>query len=381
MLEKDPRRFNKIQALKDKQGKIATSTRADAEAENDSESPADDDFEEPPQDARDKSTKTVATNKPAPKKRATGSKKSATTTPAPPTIRGGKITKVAEGRKGIRPHRSVNFGYRSAPSDSEHEEIRRTATTLSGRTLKLVKLKETIDRHAAWCPFVHLNKKLHHAHRRIRALQNRPNDEPELPETLDKFDDDNDDDSIEKDDPTGEDEDQDEGYSEGQITNAPRMRKTQVLALEKKAAGAKQLARLNDDGANQSTRADSLPGNEDNDTSIVHATAGTADKNARLTKVARSEDEALSKTSHAQSSVSGSEDDNDDEENGHAAPSTTPEDGKLKQLIRLEHAAPQPSVGLDDTTKAGAAKKRKVSETGLTSEAEPASKNRKIHAD
>jgi hypothetical protein len=397
MLGKDPKRFNKIQAFHDKHEKLAALNKADADADDDSENPTDDedDDDELEETARDDSTKKITTKtgttkKSASKKKATT--QSATTTPAPPTIQGGRINVIAKGRNpDIRSHRPVNFGYRSAPSDSEWEEKRRTSKTLSGRTLKLVKLKETIDRHAVWCPFVHLNKKLHHAHRRIRALQHRPNDEAELPETLDELDKrlqdyyDRDDDHIEKEDTNGEDEDSDS--MEAIMIQVPRKRKTQVMAaFEKKTAQVEQLAPSNDDEPKKPTGADSLPGNENASTSIVDATAGATDQNSRLTKATRSKDEALSRTSRAQSSFPDSDiavpgKDVDHQENSHSAPSTTPDDHKSKQLIRHVNAVPQPSVELDETARAMAAKKRKASEIEPNADAEPVSKTRKIRAD
>ena len=406
MLGKDPKRFSKIQAFHDKHGKLAALNKADADADDVSENPTDaddDDDDELEETARDDSTKTVTTKtgttkKSAPKKTTTTVKQSATTTPASPTLQNGvitKITKIIKGRKqgDRRPHRSVDYGYWSAPSDSEYEEKRRSATTLSGRMLKLVKLKETIDRHAAWCPFVHLNKKLHHAHRRIRALQHRPNNEPELPKTLDELakrghdNDDHDDDHIEKEETNGEDEDDSDSMEEI-IIKVPRKRKTQFMAaFEKKSAQVEQLAPPNDDEPKQPTGSESLPGNEHDSTSIVDATAGATDQNSSLTKATRSKDEALSRTSRAQSSFPDSDiavpgkNDVDHQENSHAALSTTPDDHKFKQLIRAVNAVPQPSVELDETARAGAAKKRKASLTEPNADAEPVSKTRKIRAD
>jgi hypothetical protein len=423
MLGKDRNHFKKIHTLHEKNGKIAALNRAGARADDESEGPANDDSEGPGQDSCDDSTKVVVNKKPAPKKKTTAGKKSATATPAPPTIQAGVIAKIAKGRKpdDRRPHRSVDFGYRSAPSDSEHETIRRTATTLSKRSLKLVKLKETIDRHAAWCPFVHLNKKLHHAHRRIRKLQNRRNSEPELPATLDELDEalnkrggDNDDDQNEKEESNGEDEDSDS--MEEIIIKVPRKRKTQVMAaLNKQATQVEQPPQLSVEEAGSPFVGAPPTGNEDDATPVVDATAGATDKNARLTKAARSKDETLSKTSRnghkerdegAEADFLNEEDspvNNGDNEtgaghatagapnqSGSASKAASPEDEASRKKIwssgdevEAQHNASlkrQRARDLAAGTTANAPQKRKVSETELTSNAEPASKTRKSRA-
>jgi hypothetical protein len=442
MLGKDPKRFNKIQAYHDKHEKLAASNKADADADNDSENPTDDDDDddELEETARDDSTKTVTTKtgttkKSAPKKTTTTVKQSATTTPASPTLQNGviaKITKIIKGRKqeDRRRHRSVDYGYWSAPSDSEYEEKRRIATTLSGRTLKLVKLKETIDRHAAWCPFVHLNKKLHHAHRRIRALQHRPNNEPELPKTLDELakrghdNDDHDDDHIEKEETNGEDEDDSDSMEEI-IIKVPRKRKTQVMAaFEKKSAQVEQLAPPNDDEPERPLAPP--PGNEDKSTApprekaASKAKATPAKETAHTTKVSTKPvlEESLMDPVHglssnglreydAEAGSRGGQDspmDAEDKTNktddatgcarnqsffaNEAAKSEdeAPRESSLSSGEEIEEAhnaylKRQQDLGLAAVTTAEAAKKRKVSETEPKADAEPVSKTRKIRAD
>lgn len=48
----------------------------------------------------------------------------------------------------------------SVPTDSSDD----------GKQLTLIKLKRTIKRHARWCPFVRLNRKIRNSHRRIEAM-------------------------------------------------------------------------------------------------------------------------------------------------------------------------------------------------------------------
>ena len=424
MLGKDPKRFNKIQAFHDKHEKLAASNKADADADDDSENPTDDDDDddELEETARDDSTKTVTTKtgttkKSAPKKTTTTVKQSATTTPASPTLQNGvitKITKIIKGRKqgDRRPHRSVDYGYWSAPSDSEYEEKRRIATTLSGRMLKLVKLKETIDRHAAWCPFVHLNKKLHHAHRRIRALQHRPNNEPELPKTLAELakrgdgNDDHDDDHIEKEETNSEDEDSD---SMEQITiYVPRKRKTQVMAaFEKKTAQVEQLPQLNAEEAGRPSAPP--PGNEDKSTAPPRKKAASKAKvtptkeTAHTTKVSTkpvleeslmdpgrggqdSPIDAEDKTNKTDDATGGARNQSvttskaaeSNDETSERSSLSSSEDLEARNKAYLEHQRGHSSAAV---TTAEAAKKRKVSEIEPNADAEPVSKTRKIRAD
>lgn len=48
----------------------------------------------------------------------------------------------------------------SVPTDSSDD----------GKQLTLAKLKKTIERHARWCPFVRLNRKICNSHRRVEAM-------------------------------------------------------------------------------------------------------------------------------------------------------------------------------------------------------------------
>jgi hypothetical protein len=414
MLGKDPNHFKKIQARRDKHDKAAALNRADAEADDDLENPTGNDSEDSGQDARDGSTKTVTAKAPAPKKKTTAGKKSATKTPTP-TIQGGTIMKcgtsmaTVDEKKPRRRHRKVLFNYWSAPSDSEYEEKRETT---GGPKLTMVKLKETIDRHAAWCPFVHLNKKLHHAHRRIRVLQNRSFNEPEMPNEGRDDDPDNDNDHIEEEGTNDEDSDSMEEI----IIKVPRKSKTQVMAaLNKQAAQVEQLTQLNVEEARSPLREAPPPGNQDDATPVVNATAGATDKNARLAKAAKSKDETLSKTSrngHKERNEGAEADFLDEEDSpvingdnetgagdatagapnqsGSASKAASPEDEASRKTfwssgdeVEAQHNASlerQRARNLAAGTTANAPKKRKVSETELTSNSEPTSKIRKIRA-
>jgi hypothetical protein len=414
MLEKDPNRFKKIRADKDKHDQAAASNRADAEAEYDSEDLADDD--EQGHDSRNTPTKTVATKKPAPKTRATALRRCGTTTPAPPTIQGGRLTKAIVAdmieKQGRREHRPVDYGYRSAPSDSEHTEIRKLTHKTKRKPETVVKLRETINRHARYCPFVRLNKKLHHAHRRIRYLQGRWTDEPEISsdsegnagngngngsaiEVGDANGNGNGKDPVQQEDSNGEDGDdaeQQDVVGAGKSTVPPKKK----AASKAKVTTAKKTTRT----TKKSTKPalPEQPTQSDDDERLSEqdppsdkegsATAGATNKDAPTSKATDPSDEALSKTPRAHSSLSGSEvvvpDKNDvnHKGNGLATPPTTPEDGTLqRQLIRPEHAVQKPSVKPATTTKAGTTEKRKVSDTELTSEDEHNSKNRKTRAD
>jgi hypothetical protein len=175
MLEKDPKRFNKIRAHKNKNDEAAASNRADAEAGSDLEDDADDDDDEPEQIAPEL-TKPAAIKKVAPKKRAKNVKKPAAIKADSPPIQDGRTVKPR------RPHRKKNWHYESAPSDSEWE-LKKQDKSDPYKNETIAKLRETVNRHARWCPFVQINKRLHHAHRRIRFLEGLP-----IPESEDSSD-------------------------------------------------------------------------------------------------------------------------------------------------------------------------------------------------
>lgn len=332
----------------------------------------------------------------------TAGRKSATRTPGP-TIQQGRITKAGNGRKPAdpnrRPHRKVVFDYYSAASESEGEQRRRTFDKPGRFKLNLVKLKETVDRHGAWCPFVHLNKKLHHAHRRIRTLQGRPWDEFEIPDDNPrKYGPGNGNGSAHQvDNSDGEDEDEDElededeaGAEQADVRDEPRptvsqkkqhASKAKVTALKEtalmkevltKPAHDEQPVPADDDVSESPNGEDPSSDNEDNASDTGNATAGAADKNAPTGKATGSKADASSKTSRDQGSDSESGgleaplQEGNRKRSGITAPPATPERANRKPLVK-------PIA----TTKGGAVKKRKASDTELTPDAEPSGKNRK----
>lgn len=71
-------------------------------------------------------------------------------------------------KRNVRKHRPVDWialGYESVPDDSENDEEKKK--TKDG----IAKLRETVNRHAKWCPFVKVNKKARAVHKRIKALE------------------------------------------------------------------------------------------------------------------------------------------------------------------------------------------------------------------
>jgi hypothetical protein len=398
MLVKDRNYFKKNQARKNKNDEAAASNKADAEADDDSENPTDDD--EPGQNSRDDSPKTVPIKKSAPKKRVTTKRKLATGRSASPTIQGAVITKAVQANPpadgGRRLHREVDFGYYSAPSDSEHTEARKLTLKKDRKALTMVKLKETIDRHARYCPFVQINKKLHHAHRRIRKLQGRPTNEPELWIYRDgnytfsrhrgkgsaiEVGSSNGNDSAQKAESEDEDEDEDLAEHPGVIAE-DKSTVSRIGCLARRNAPAVRKAKK--EYKKLVPYEESSPSGEDD---TGNATAGATDKDAPTSKATDPKHEASTKTLQAQSSLPvgdialPDENDVDRQEDAHDAPLTTPEDHEIKQSVRPEHAVQQPSVKpATTTTKADADKKRKASDSDLSSEAEPTSKNRKTLA-
>ena len=425
MLEKDPHHFKKIQALHEKNERNAASIRADAEAGSDSEEDADD--EEGAQNDDSEPSKPIATKATAPKK--TGGKKSATTTPAPPTIQGSRaiLTKAVEVKSTAvgprRPHRKVDYGYYSAPSDSEHTEKRKLTPMKTRKPENITKLRETINRHARYCPFVQINKKLHHAHRRIRKLQSRPTNLPELlfdgdsTWTISHGDDnskgngngngnDNDNDHIEKEETNSEDEDSDS--MEAIMIQVPRKRKTQVMAaFEKKTAQVEQLPQLNAEEAGRPSAPP--PGNEDKSTAPPRKKAASKAKvtptkeTAHTTKVSTKPvlEESLMDPGHGgqdspidaedktnktddatggarNQSVTTSKAAESNDETSERSSLSSSEDLEARNKAYLEHQRGHSSAAV---TTAEAAKKRKVSEIEPNADAEPVSKTRKIRAD
>lgn len=99
----------------------------------------------------------------------------------------------------------------SVPTDSSND----------GKQLTLIKLKRTIKRHARWCPFVRLNKKIRNRHRRTEAMiasfdsdGDSDDDQRSLPAAKKR--------RTKKSDPkpnakpTGNDDDEDDGEDDGE---------------------------------------------------------------------------------------------------------------------------------------------------------------------
>jgi hypothetical protein len=168
LLQKDPKYFLKIQAKKAKQDRKAAAA-ADELSDAEVGSPA---F-------------TAATAKPPAPQKGRAPKKPAAprkTAAAKPTIQNGSIakgTKAQPAGKKARRHREADYQFEPVPDSSDDEPPNKHNT--------IAKLRETIDRHADWCPFVSLNKQLHNVHRRVRALEYTASEggdggEPEVPE-------------------------------------------------------------------------------------------------------------------------------------------------------------------------------------------------------
>lgn len=101
-------------------------------------------------------------------------------------IQGGTIVKSTKAKKqpqkSKRKHRKVDYAYESVPDESDEE---------TGNRNTIAKLRETIDRHARWCPFVQIHKKLHKTHRRTKRLElSDSEDEDDEPEEVNDVDDD-----------------------------------------------------------------------------------------------------------------------------------------------------------------------------------------------
>lgn len=169
IIAKDPKYFRKQQAAKAKADLQATLRADDAT-----------DATETEPETKTKPARKPASQPPAMNKSTTTSKLPTAKTPRPAasrstkaaTIQKGNITKPTKGKKqpeeSKRKHRKVDYDYDSVPDESDEE---------AGKSKTIAKLRETIDRHARWCPFVLLNKKLHKVHRRVNLLETSDSDE------------------------------------------------------------------------------------------------------------------------------------------------------------------------------------------------------------
>ena len=131
----------------DRQVANATSNSNDAEPETTTKPP-----------------KEPASKKPPAKKPAGSAAKSKAA--KPPAIKNGKITKPVKSKQSEKPkriHRKAKWDDNASVPDESEDEQRRQNT--------IAKLRETVHRHARWCPFVRINKKLHRLHRRTMLLE------------------------------------------------------------------------------------------------------------------------------------------------------------------------------------------------------------------
>jgi hypothetical protein len=200
-LRDDPKAGLKIQR---KKARIDKMTAAAAEAAAAKQDGLQMTTAEPQKATARNATKKLVTRKPAPRKSA------ASKTPAKisraPTAQKGKITEDAanvdqpQEKPYRRPHRKVNIPYHSASELSEDD----------GKNDSCVKLRATVNRHARWCPYVKLNKKIHNMYRKIRDLESAAYEgdgdvKVEIEEDVEEGI------KEEEDDEDEEDEDEDEG--------------------------------------------------------------------------------------------------------------------------------------------------------------------------
>ena len=169
IIAKDPKYFRKQQAAKAKADRQATLRADDAT-----------DAMETEPETKTKPARKPASQPPAMNKSSTTSKRPTTKTSGPAasrstkaaTIQKGNITKPTKAKnqpkESKRKHRKVDYDYDSVPDGSDEE---------AGKSNTIAKLRETIDRHARWCPFVLLNKKLHRTHRRVKRLETSDSEE------------------------------------------------------------------------------------------------------------------------------------------------------------------------------------------------------------
>jgi hypothetical protein len=136
-----------IKAKHDRQVADATLNSDDAEPETTTKPP-----------------KAPASKKPPAKKPAgsTAKGKAATT----PAVKNGRITKSVKSKQTEKPkriHRPSKWDDNASVPEESEEEQRKQNT--------IAKLRETVYRHARWCPFVKINKKLHRLHKRTMLLE------------------------------------------------------------------------------------------------------------------------------------------------------------------------------------------------------------------
>jgi hypothetical protein len=396
MLEKDRNYFKKNQARKNKNDEAAASNIADAEAGSDLEDDADDDDDdgdnEPVPRARNVPSKLIVRNTPAAKRGATAVRKPAAIKAGSPSIQDGHIVKPR------RPHRRKNWHYESAPNDSEWE-LKKQDKSDPYKNETIAKLRETVNRHARWCPFVQINKRLQHAHRRIRFLEGLPI--PYSDESSDGEDDNpgsrNGKGSCTKiGNKSGNDPVQKE-WSNGNDDNEEDAQQPDVIDDDTSTALPGKKARAKVTSANETaltTKVPTKPAQEQSPVDPNHEDSPLSDH--PLPSKERDDEVEAEILSDEDSAVNHGDNGNGAADAAGGAPNrsaltgkaansndeasereslTSGEELEAKGNVYLEHHR-----SLATVTSADATKKRKVSATELTSDAEPAGKSRKTRA-
>ena len=216
ILADDPNYFKKQQAVKAKADLQATLMAVHTTAATDT------DTEPKPKPAKKTANRPPTTSKP-PNAKKPSPAASRSTKPKAATIQNGTITKQAEAKKQQekpqRKHRKADYDYESVPEESDEE---------AGNRNTIAKLREPIDRHARWCSFVQLNKKLHGVHRRVKRLEMLESDDENG--------------STEPEEDGDEDADLEEVQSEAEsnsVREEPPSKETQSKLAGKKAAPKK----------------------------------------------------------------------------------------------------------------------------------------------
>jgi hypothetical protein len=198
----------------------ADKARRERQAAFSAEHPLSDEDAEPKTTTKPK--KEPASKKPAPKKAAPAATKSS----ASSTIQDGRIKKAANVKnQPQRPKRNrdvVDYGNESVSDASDEEQLENKTTAT---------LRETVDRHARWCPFVRINKKLHRMYRKakLRGLPDyEDNNETTEPEEVHDEDDDTEAES--------EEDESDAKSVDGEDTHASKKKPTAKKTVTKKPA-------------------------------------------------------------------------------------------------------------------------------------------------
>ena len=219
LLKKDSKVFLRRQAEKDKRERQAALSAGDPSAGEHTEP----------------ETTTKSAKKPAPKKATPAATKSTKSS----TIQNGNITKPTKAKeqpqKPKRAHRPSEYNYETVSDDSEDFGAK-------GKTI--AKLRETVNRHARWCPFVLINKKLHNVHRRTRRRK-KSSDFEDGNETTEPEDGVHEDDDKDEDAAAEPEKDQSDAESDGgegtQAAKTKQSKQTAKKPAPKKAGPKKPL--------------------------------------------------------------------------------------------------------------------------------------------